>query len=106
MASSTVWKSGMSLVPRKTPSQAMTTWREGGRREDRGQDETSRRGGRGGEGNEGGRKGGRADTYFALCVAQAIGQGLLGKAGEHDRVDSANSREGRSERGKEKEYIS
>lgn len=34
MASSTVRKRGISFVPRKTPSQAMTTWRQGGIRGD------------------------------------------------------------------------
>lgn len=72
----------------------MTTWRNGGRKGDRGQDETSRKGEREREGKKEGRKGGKAETYLALCVAQAVGQGLLGKAGKDDGVDGTNARKG------------
>jgi len=57
------------------------------------------RGGRRWEGREGGREGERAKMYLALCIAQAVGQGLLGKAGKNNGVDSTNARkEGREER--------
>ena len=54
------------------------------------------------EGNEGGKEERRAGTYFALRIAQAVGEGFFGEAGEDNRVDRADTNE-RNQGGKERQ---